>query len=172
MWKCPTWNSNLEWTLVIISLFMQLCYCNSCKNFTKKMLQINFCIMHFNAFQGFQNEILFQHSKISYNIKVNFGELFDILRVFWTFFLMLEGLLFSVMNLTLPVWNKICTLYGVLANCALQMFAGIYRDFAGKSECGDFKFMGIACIPTIPVIFEVNWTFYVYNFIKIFQISL
>ena len=39
---------------------------------------------------------------------------------------------------------------------ALQMFAGIYRDFAGKLECGDFKFTGIACIPTIPVIFEVN----------------
>ena len=38
----------------------------------------------------------------------------------------------------------------------LQMFAGIYRDFAGKSECGDFKFTGIACIPAIPVIFEVN----------------
>ena len=36
------------------------------------------------------------------------------------------------------------------------MFAGIYRDFAGKSECGDFKFTGIACIPAIPVIFEVN----------------
>ena len=35
---------------------------------------------------------------------------------------------------------------------ALQMFTGIYRDSAGKSECGDFKFMGIACIPTIPVI--------------------
>ena len=36
------------------------------------------------------------------------------------------------------------------------MFTGIYRDSAGKSECGDFKFMGIACIPAIPVIFEVN----------------
>ena len=23
--------------------------------------------------------------------------------------------------------------------CTLQMFAGIYRDFAGKSEFGDFK---------------------------------
>ena len=59
----------------------------------------------------------------------------------------------------------------------LQMFAGIYRDFAGKSECGDFKFMGIACIPAIPVIFEVNqkkvWSFYIcILFIKIFQISL
>ena len=36
------------------------------------------------------------------------------------------------------------------------MFAGIYRDFAGKSECRDFKFTGIACIPAIPVIFEVT----------------
>ena len=32
------------------------------------------------------------------------------------------------------------------------MFAGIYRDFAGQSECGDFKFTGIACIPAITVI--------------------
>ena len=29
----------------------------------------------------------------------------------------------------------------------LQMFAGIYGEFIGKSECGDFKFMGIACNP-------------------------
>ena len=56
------------------------------------------------------------------------------------------------------------------------MFAGIYRDFAGKSECGDFKFPGIACIPAIPVIFEVNQKksvdFLYIHFIKIFQISL
>ena len=49
----------------------------------------------------------------------------------------------------------------------LQMFAGIYRDFEGKSEFGDFKFTGIACISAIPVIFEVNqkkvWTFYIYT---------
>ena len=58
----------------------------------------------------------------------------------------------------------------------LQMFAGIYRDFAGKSECGDFKFTGIACIRAIPVIFEVNQKksvdFLYIHFIKIFQISL
>ena len=56
------------------------------------------------------------------------------------------------------------------------MFAGIYRDFAGKSECGDFKFTGIACIPAIPVIFEVNQKkrvdFLYILFIKIFQIPL
>ena len=58
----------------------------------------------------------------------------------------------------------------------LQMFAGIYRDFAGKFECRDFKFTGIACIPVIPVIFEVNQKkcglFISILFIKIFQISL
>ena len=47
----------------------------------------------------------------------------------------------------LKIWNFLCT---------LQMFAGIYRDFAGKSEYRDFKFTRIACIPAIPVIFEVN----------------
>ena len=31
------------------------------------------------------------------------------------------------------------------------MFAGISRDFTEKSECGDFKFTGIACMPEIPV---------------------
>ena len=36
----------------------------------------------------------------------------------------------------------------------LQMFTGIYRDSAGKSEYRDFKFMGIACIPAIPVILK------------------
>ena len=45
------------------------------------------------------------------------------------------------------------------------MFTGIYRDFAGKLECGDFKF-------TIPVIFEVNqkkvWTF-IYSLLRFFK---
>ena len=36
----------------------------------------------------------------------------------------------------------------------LQMFTGNYRDSTGKSECRDFKFMGIACIPAIPVILK------------------
>ena len=31
--------------------------------------------------------------------------------------------------------------------CALQMFTRIYEYFIGKSRCGDFKFMGIACYP-------------------------
>ena len=57
----------------------------------------------------------------------------------------------------------------------LQMFAGIYRVFTGKSECGDFKFTGIVCIPTIPVIFEVNTLcgllIYTLNY-DFFQISL
>jgi hypothetical protein len=56
------------------------------------------------------------------------------------------------------------------------MFAGIYRDFAGKLEFKDFKFRGIACIPAIPVIFEVNEKksvdFLYILLIKIFQISL
>ena len=56
------------------------------------------------------------------------------------------------------------------------MFAGIYRDFVEKLECRDFKFTGIACIPAIPVSFEVNQKksvdFLYIHFIKIFQISL
>ena len=55
----------------------------------------------------------------------------------------------------------------------LQMFAGIYRDFAGKLECRDFKFTGIACKPAIPEIFEVNhkkvWTFYIYSLLFFFK---
>ena len=38
----------------------------------------------------------------------------------------------------------------------LQMFTGNYRDFAGRLEYRDFKFMGIACIPAIPVIFKTH----------------
>ena len=34
------------------------------------------------------------------------------------------------------------------------MFTGNYRVSAGKSKCGDFKFMGIACLPAIPVILK------------------
>ena len=40
------------------------------------------------------------------------------------------------------------------ANGTLQMFTGNYRDFTGKLECRDFKFMEIACIPAIPVILK------------------
>ena len=36
----------------------------------------------------------------------------------------------------------------LMSKAALQMFTGIYRVFVGKSECGDFNFMGIAhCKP-------------------------
>ena len=35
------------------------------------------------------------------------------------------------------IWKNLCH--------TLQMFAGIYGVFAGKSGCGDFKFAGIAC---------------------------
>ena len=49
------------------------------------------------------------------------------------------------------------------------------QGFTGKSECGDFKFTGIACIPAIPVIFEVNkkkvWTFYIYSLLRFFKFS-
>ena len=46
--------------------------------------------------------------------------------------------------------------------------ANVCRDLqglCGEIKCGDFKFTGIACIPAIPVIFEVNqkkvWTCYI-----------
>ena len=45
-------------------------------------------------------------------------------------------------------------IHQILFVAALQMFTGIYRDSAGKSECEDFKFMRIACIPAIPVILK------------------
>ena len=46
------------------------------------------------------------------------------------------------------IWKFICP--------TLQMFAGNYRDSTGKSECRDFKFMGIACIPATPVTFKTH----------------
>ena len=53
------------------------------------------------------------------------------------------------------------------------MFAGIYRDLAGKSECRDFKFAGISCIFAIPVISEVYqkkvWTVYIYTLLRFFK---
>ena len=51
-----------------------------------------------------------------------------------------------------PFWEH--TIHEAAINGALQMFTGNYRVFAEKSECGDFKFMGIACIPAIPVILK------------------
>ena len=72
--------------------------------------------------------------------------------------------------------QKLKKCHSSLHRNTLQMFEGIFRDFAGKSEWGDFKFTGIACIPAIPVIFEVNQKksvdFLYILLIKIFQISL
>ena len=53
----------------------------------------------------------------------------------------------------------------------LQMFAGIYRDFAGKSECRDFKFTGIACIPAIPLILIFPRSDFHYNICRDFIVQ-
>ena len=42
----------------------------------------------------------------------------------------------------------------VMSYLTLQLFTGNYRDSREKSECRDFKFMGVACIPAIPVILK------------------
>ena len=44
------------------------------------------------------------------------------------------------------LWAK-RRLFLLSCHSTLQMFTGIYGGFIGKSECGDFKFMGIACYP-------------------------
>ena len=51
----------------------------------------------------------------------------------------------------------------------LQMFAGNCRDFAGKLECRDFKFRGIACIPAIPVILKFPHSDFHYNICREFD---
>ena len=126
---------------------MQLCYCNSQKNFTKKCFKSTF-VGHFSAFQDFQNEILFQYSKISYNNKVNFCELSDIFKsYFLNIFLDVGGpSLFSkvhqAINLTLLVRNTSCTIYEEKINCGVPAF----RDFWVQRvimKCGDHEFRGL-----------------------------
>ena len=51
---------------------------------------------------------------------------------------------------------KIGVIFMLFSNHTLQMFAGIYGGFIGKSECRDFKFMGIAGIAAIPVTFKTH----------------
>ena len=58
-----------------------------------------------------------------------------------------------------------------MKHCTLQMFAGNYRDSAGKSECRDFKFMGIACIPAIPVILKSPHSDFHYNICREFDFT-
>ena len=53
----------------------------------------------------------------------------------------------------------------------LQMFAGNCRDFAGKSECRDFKFRGIACIPAIPVFLKSSQSDFHCNICREFDIA-
>ena len=51
---------------------------------------------------------------------------------------------------------------------------GFIGTLWGNRSAGDFKFTGIACIPAIPVIFEVNqkkvWTFYIYTLLRFFKL--
>ena len=51
------------------------------------------------------------------------------------------------------------------------MFAGNYRDSTGKSECRDFKFMGIACIPAIPVFLKSPQSDFRCNICREFDIA-
>ena len=51
------------------------------------------------------------------------------------------------------------------------MFAGVCRDFAGKLECRDFKFMGIACIPAIPVSLKSLHSDFHYNICREFDFT-
>jgi hypothetical protein len=51
------------------------------------------------------------------------------------------------------------------------MFAGNYRDSAGKSASRDFKFMGIACIPAIPVILTSPHSYFLYNICREFDFT-
>ena len=53
-------------------------------------------------------------------------------------------------------WESTQIFKNLLIRLILQMFTGNYRDSTGKSECRDFKFMGIACIPAIPVILKFH----------------
>ena len=63
----------------------------------------------------------------------------------------------------IPWWH--IKLYWVTFPCerTLQMFTGNCRDFAGKSECRDFKFRGIACIRAIPLILIFPHSDFHYN---------
>ena len=54
----------------------------------------------------------------------------------------------------------------------LQMFAGNYRDSTGKSECRDFKFMGIACTYTHnPCNFEIPHSYFHCNICREFDFT-
>ena len=53
----------------------------------------------------------------------------------------------------------------------LQMFTGNYRDFTGKLECRDFKFLGIACIPAIPVTLKSPHSYFHCNICREFDFT-
>ena len=70
---------------------------------------------------------------------------------FWYFPYQHSGEQSNIVNMILVFQRKILYLIMKLKMCStLQMFAGNCRDFAGKSECRDFK-RGIACIPEFSV---------------------
>ena len=58
-------------------------------------------------------------------------------RNFWLMFAQVEDFRVSRGPPTVPLMPNL--------HNTLQMFTGVYSVFTGKSECGDFKFMGIAC---------------------------
>ena len=52
------------------------------------------------------------------------------------------------------------------------MFTWNYRVFTVKSECRDFKFMGIACIPVIPVILKSQHSYFHCNICREFFLQI
>ena len=54
---------------------------------------------------------------------------------------------------------------------ALQMFTGNYRDFAGKSECRDFKIYGDCMYTCNPCNFEIPHSYFHCNICREFDFT-
>ena len=109
-----------------------------------------------------------KHTKFEKNLPHGFDKSADLLSKRQNY----EKDFFKVRTLSALLWQfyefygwPFCFMYSCLvtptkyitqfSRCTtLQMFAGIYGEFIGKSECEDFKFMGISCYPQSPVILK------------------
>ena len=110
----------------------------------------------------------------SSNFMISFMHFNMYIIFFWNFFFTknLSKLVDPRLKLHNPYYHKQHTYNIYVVNfcfeileflhaCTLQMFTGIYRDSVGKSECGEFKFMGIACIPAIVILKSSRSDFHV-----------
>ena len=135
-------------------------FCNSDKFLCTYSTTSNFAVLEIGNWRNFQFWRSFQINPIANVISILYNRCF-VIPICLSMLNIYKSFLYIFLNCSLIYeqirFEPIISIVALIQlSTTLQMFTGNYRDFTGKSECRDFKFMGIACIPAIPVTFKTH----------------